>query len=443
MIKVKLVLFSFLVLLSTYALGQETKQSQFKFPNSRMGNFAKEWFKATNTNSKKELKKYDKNGEWDDHLTMLIGMSKNVRGYIPYSISYETKNYISIYTKENNGSWIKVNLSLSKRNNILAMGIKKSHKPVDYALKNNLTRKEIRKLIKGISYEISKNYVIKKERPIFSNKLVQLMESGKYDSITQGDLLADVLTKDLIQFTKDKHLQVIPPSRINEVISRFGINDRLSLNKSHKNNDNSSAELHTNKNDIQSNNILSEHSNSDLNDKKYINSKILKNNIGYINISRFSDDRKTNNATAKIFSELKNVNVVIIDLRYSGGGDGKATENLLSYFFDSSKNNLSKFYANKPLYVLTSKKTFSAAEAFVYNLKERKRALIIGETTGGGGYRVDAFKLPYKFYFVNSIYTSFNTEKGEGWQGKGIKPDHLTSSENALIKTLDMIKNHE
>ena len=40
----------------------------------------------------------------------------------------------------------------------------------------------------------------------------------------------------------------------------------------------------------------------------------------------------------------------------------------------------------KAHYVLTSKRTFSAAEEFTYNLKSLKRAKIVGETTGGGAH---------------------------------------------------------
>ena len=43
-----------------------------------------------------------------------------------------------------------------------------------------------------------------------------------------------------------------------------------------------------------------------------------------------------------------------------------------------------KRYLDKPVYVLTSKRTFSGAEEFTYNLKNLKRATIVGETTGGG-----------------------------------------------------------
>lgn len=34
--------------------------------------------------------------------------------------------------------------------------------------------------------------------------------------------------------------------------------------------------------------------------------------------------------------------------------------------------------------MLTSKRTFSGAEEFSYNLKALKRATLVGETTGGG-----------------------------------------------------------
>ena len=43
-------------------------------------------------------------------------------------------------------------------------------------------------------------------------------------------------------------------------------------------------------------------------------------------------------------------------------------------------------FTNKDIYVLTSNYTFSGAEEFSYNLKNLKRATIIGETTGGGAH---------------------------------------------------------
>ncbi|TMQ17046.1 MAG: hypothetical protein E6J91_10785 [Deltaproteobacteria bacterium] len=45
-----------------------------------------------------------------------------------------------------------------------------------------------------------------------------------------------------------------------------------------------------------------------------------------------------------------------------------------------------KKLADQPAFVLTSSRTFSGAEEFTYNLKNLKRATIVGEATGGGAH---------------------------------------------------------
>ncbi|MCX2477245.1 S41 family peptidase [Pedobacter sp. MC2016-05] len=40
---------------------------------------------------------------------------------------------------------------------------------------------------------------------------------------------------------------------------------------------------------------------------------------------------------------------------------------------------------DKPIYIISSKNTFSAAEYFGLTAKEMKRAIILGETTAGAG----------------------------------------------------------
>ena len=58
---------------------------------------------------------------------------------------------------------------------------------------------------------------------------------------------------------------------------------------------------------------------------------------------------------------------------------------------------------DKPVFVLTSSRTFSGGEEFTNNLKSLKRATIVGETTGGGAHPVagerinDHFKIGVPF----------------------------------------------
>src|SRR6202008_2878752 len=56
-----------------------------------------------------------------------------------------------------------------------------------------------------------------------------------------------------------------------------------------------------------------------------------------------------------------------------------------------------KKYVGKDVYVLTSKRTFSAAEEFTYNLQTQKRATIVGETTGGGAHPTRGFPVTEHF----------------------------------------------
>jgi len=436
----KVILFLSVIILNSACNNSNNNSNlSFEFSKNKMGEFAKDWFSYINSKNNDYLLKYDKSKEWEDHLSMIKDISSQVDGITPYLISYETEDFISIYSKEKKGSWIKVNLGLNSANEITAAGLKKTFKPIDYELRNNLTIKKIKDIVADVSENLRTNYVLENSRTILANEIDQLMDDGKYSAINQGDLLADVLTRDLISISNDKHLQIIPPSRISEVESRFGIK----MNNTNEESNHSSTKE------------------EDTIDMSNISAKILENNIGYMTLERFVNDEKTINDTKDAFSILFDTKAIIIDLRHSGGGDGLATVNLLSYFFKktelsttfpelgeiySSKNNsnisnLKSKFLEKPLYVLTSSKTISAGEAFVYYLKKKKRAIIIGEKTAGAGFRVDAFKLSYGFYFVNSIYTSFDIKKGEGWQGSGIMPDVSVESPNALDIAISKILN--
>ncbi len=59
---------------------------------------------------------------------------------------------------------------------------------------------------------------------------------------------------------------------------------------------------------------------------------------------------------------------------------------------------------NKPLYILTSKNTFSAAEAFTYSLKHLDKAVVVGEITKGGANRTKRINLNERLYYFYTIY---------------------------------------
>ncbi len=427
---------SLLLLLSiTFSKAQSTKEQTFNYPETKMGNFAKVWFEAINSYNKDIYIANTNDREWDDFFNIILNLSKEKGGITPTLVSYETENFISIYAKENKGIWVKVNLGMNTNDQITAMSLKKSSKPINYNLRTKLSLTHIKNIIQGIASEIKNNYVVEASRSKFSQALINKLNNGDYNNITQGDLLAYQLTKDLRVISNDKHLQIAAPSQINEIKSRFGSSEE---NK----------------------NSLKDAGHSNLEEETPLNSKILENNIGLISFNRFVSNKKTKDLTHQIFTELKNCKSIIVDLRQSGGGDAGAVTDLISYFFEkptlitkgrklehksyeeeiSIPNNLSKDYSNTPLYILTSPKTISAGESFTYFMKNKQRATIIGEKTAGAGFRVNVFDLPNGFYFVNSTDSSFDPDKNEGWEKKGIQPNISTKSRDALNKALSIIK---
>jgi hypothetical protein len=149
---------------------------------------------------------------------------------------------------------------------------------------------------------------------------------------------------------------------------------------------------------------------------------------------------------------------LIIDLRRNGGG--AETANLLTGYLLEGGRPLSgsynrptdthsyatspawvpgrRFGPTKPVYVLTSHKTFSAAEAVAYDLQALKRAVIVGETTGGGANPFEYRRVHPHFAVDLPESRSVNPITGTNWQGTGVKPDVEVPAEQALDKALEL-----
>ena len=87
---------------------------------------------------------------------------------------------------------------------------------------------------------------------------------------------------------------------------------------------------------------------------------------------------------------------------------------------------------DKPVYVLTSKLTFSGAEEFSYNLKNLKRATIVGETTGGGAHPVAGHRVDDHFMIGVPFARAINPISKTNWEGTGVEPDVKVPAVEAL-----------
>jgi C-terminal processing protease CtpA/Prc len=153
--------------------------------------------------------------------------------------------------------------------------------------------------------------------------------------------------------------------------------------------------------------------------------------------------------------------VLIIDLRNNGGGDSGMDMLMAAYLldkpaemsatYDRPSNLLTRattpvwvpgrrFGGTKPIYVLISHKTFSAAEAFAYDLQAMKRITVVGEASGGGAHPYERRRLTDHFLIKLPEMRSINPITGTDWQGVGVKPDVPTPSDQALGKAIELAR---
>ena len=176
-------------------------------------------------------------------------------------------------------------------------------------------------------------------------------------------------------------------------------------------------------------------------------------NIGYLDLSMFADAEHAAETIAAAMTMVSHTEALIIDLRFSRGGDPETVALLASYFLDKRthlndmldrKGNVSeqiwseksvkgkRYGEQRDLYILTSQNTFSAAEDFAYTLKHLKRANIIGAITGGGAHPGDFVRLsPHFEVFIPSERT-VNPITKTNWEGVGVIPDMQVATEDAL-----------
>ncbi len=188
--------------------------------------------------------------------------------------------------------------------------------------------------------------------------------------------------------------------------------------------------------------------------------EILSGNIGYITFNLFVDDVES--AKPIISSALRflsNTSAIIIDLRENYGGSPNMVSQIESFFFkekthmndliNRSTKDTTFFYADPakadslnllmPVYILTSHSTFSGGEDFSYGMQKSNRAIIVGETTGGGAHPQMPFSVGQGFIISIPYARSLNPITKTDWEGTGVIPDAKDKAHNALITAQELI----
>ena len=241
---------------------------------------------------------------------------------------------------------------------------------------------------------------------------------GEYDGITSARELAQKLTADLREVSKDGHLGV---RHRNAVIPDRPFNAPPSAEEFER--------------------------------QRAFASKLnfgfekverLQGNIGFIDVRGFIPPEVGGETAAAAMTFVANTDALIIDMRFNGGGEPSMVAFLTSYLFDEPThlNDIYERYTDKtqqywtspfvpgrrfggkkPVYVLTSNRTFSGGEEFAYNLKNLKRATLIGETTGGGAHPVSGVKVSDHFEIGVPSARAISPITKTNWEGTGVAPD--------------------
>ncbi|WP_051205442.1 S41 family peptidase [Salinimicrobium xinjiangense] len=181
--------------------------------------------------------------------------------------------------------------------------------------------------------------------------------------------------------------------------------------------------------------------------------EILPGNIGYLEIPLFGPLDRVADTLVDAMHKIADTDALILDLRECRGSmDQNTVPFLLGYFFQDpvhlmdfhirETNFIRQFwsaawvpgkkYLNKPVYVLTSGRTFSGGEALAFLMQKEQRATIIGNITRGGSHPFQLMRLNNKFGVNVPYSTSVDPVDGSSWEGVGVNPDIFVDTKLAL-----------
>jgi hypothetical protein len=179
-------------------------------------------------------------------------------------------------------------------------------------------------------------------------------------------------------------------------------------------------------------------------------------NIGYLKFNQFAEPSICAPTAIAAMGFIADSDALIIDLRDNHGGAPPMVALIGSYLFagpthlgdiyDRQNNTTEQSWTlpylpgrkfiDKPVFILTSRKTFSAAEEFAYDLKNLRRATVIGEFTGGGAHTMAPHRLDDHFFIEVPFGRFINPITQADWEGTGVEPDIRVAAADALDEAL-------
>jgi hypothetical protein len=287
--------------------------------------------------------------------------------------------------------------------------------------RESLDAAERQRVVDSLIANLRQHYVYRDVAQKMADVLRTHEKRGDDDAITNGDAFADLLTKQMRDVSHDMHLELVysssplPPQPAEPTpagLARY----RAALQQ-----ENCTFEK----------------------------VEILPRNIGYLKLNSFPDLSVCRPTATAAMASLNHVEAMIFDLRDNRGGMPETVALMAAYLFDhpeylyNPRENTTEHswtlspipgnqLADKPVYVLTSARTFSGAEQFCYDLKMLKRITLVGETTGGAAHSGVWYRIDDHFGIGIPETKPINPFSKADWAAVGVEPDVKVKAADAL-----------
>jgi C-terminal processing protease CtpA/Prc len=179
----------------------------------------------------------------------------------------------------------------------------------------------------------------------------------------------------------------------------------------------------------------------------------LEGNVGLIELTLIPGAASGGPALAAAMRLVEHTHALILDLRDTRGGAPDGVAYLASFLFGDGEVHLNDIvegpagptrqywtssyvpgprYGDRPVYALTSAKTFSGGEELAYDLQALGRATIVGEVTRGGAHPSEVVSLAAHVELRLPVARAVNPITGGNWEGSGVQPDVHVPAADAL-----------
>ena len=386
-------------------------------PNTPAGNALRSWLSAYNSGERARIQLFNRtHAPWLTLDEMVKGRSRT-GGYDLLSIEEGGDFWIVFRAKERNTS-VEVIGSVVVRSYDPGHVTLLSAVPAGtYSRELRLEEAERARVIDGAAKLLDEYYLYPDVARKVSAKLEALQARGEYRGITDGEIFAVRLGDDMVALSGDKHIGV-------DFFAKKAPSPQPARDTEWLADTNCGFET-------------ADH---------------FPPNIGYLELTAFDEPKYCTRTAIAAMNFLADSDALIIDLRENHGGAPRMAALIASYLFEKrthlddidypSTHHVEhlwtlpdvpgKKFTGKPVFVLTSRTTFSAAEELAYDLRSLKRATVVGETTGGGAHVVAPHKIDDHFFIRIPFARFVNPITKTDWEGTGVEPDVTASAADAL-----------